>query len=195
MGETIRMATERDVAAILEIYAPLVSETAVSFELEPPSAHALAERNAETQRVYPWLVLERQNGVAGYAYASSFRKRQAYDWSSEVSVYVAEPYRGQGVARALYRALLALLRLQGFARAIAGITLPNPASVAFHERFGFVFVGCFARVGFKFSQWHDVGFWQLDLGATGDAPPRLRSPESLRDDPSWVNALRENSAD
>jgi phosphinothricin acetyltransferase len=111
----------------------------------------------------PWLVAERDGGVTGYAYASPHRARAAYRWGADVSVYLDERERGRGSGRALYGALLPVLRDLGYTGAYAGITLPNPASVALHESMGFSLVGVYRRVGYKLGGWHDVGWWQLVL--------------------------------
>jgi phosphinothricin acetyltransferase len=103
-------------------------------------------------------------------------------------VYVDEAYRRRGIARALYASLLALVRLQGFYSAHAGITLPNPASVALHEGFGFAPIGVYRAVGFKQGAWHDVGWWQLALRAAVDAPAEPRTPEQFAADPRWHDA-------
>ncbi|HLN16890.1 MAG TPA: arsinothricin resistance N-acetyltransferase ArsN1 family B [Acidimicrobiales bacterium] len=166
----VRMATADDAAAMLAIYGPVVESTAISFEVEVPSIEEMAARITKRQPAYPWLVGEAGDRVTGYAYAGPFSGRAAYDWSVETSVYVAEDWRGRGVGRALYRALFELLGLQGFRRAMAGVTLPNPASVALHEGAGFTPVGVYRSVGWKFGDWHDVGWWQRGIGAAEGRP-------------------------
>jgi phosphinothricin acetyltransferase len=159
----IRLATERDALACQRIYAPIVTETAISFETEVPSVEEMERRIADTLVQLPWLVLEEPEGVRGYAYAALHRKRAAYQWSVEVSVYVAEEARGRGVGRRLYTALLDLLRRQGYVNSFAGIALPNDASVGLHEAMGFRPIGVYRKVGFKLGHWLDVGWWQLEL--------------------------------
>lgn len=178
----IRVATPADAGAFLEIYAPVVRDTPISFEIEPPSASELAERVRATLVDRPWLVLEGEEGaVGGYAYATAFRSRPAYRWCAEVSVYVRESHRGRGVGEALYRALLDALGAQGFRSAVAAVTLPNPASVALHERLGFEAVGVFRRVGYKFGRWHDVGWWQRSLGHGEEPPPPVPFPRLVEE--------------
>ncbi|MFO0552540.1 MAG: arsinothricin resistance N-acetyltransferase ArsN1 family B [Polyangiaceae bacterium] len=166
---TIRAAQQLDAELIARIYAPYVLETAISFELEPPSAEEIVRRMRAHGPGYPWLVAELEGTTCGYAYASPFRARPAYRFSVEVTVYVDASKRGHGIGRALYAALLPDLAARGYARAIAGITLPNAASVALHEAMGFEPAGVFRRVGYKRvsesdgDAWHDVGFWQRDL--------------------------------
>jgi phosphinothricin acetyltransferase len=157
-----------DVGPMLDIYEPVVRDTIISFEYAPPTVEAFAQRVMETLPSKPWLVYVDGSDVLGYAYGSTFRTRTAYQWSVEVSAYVAEGARGRGVGRALYDSLLAILRLQGFVKAFAGITLPNPESVTFHEALGFTLVGVLRDVGYKLGGWHDVGWWQRGLA---DAPP------------------------
>lgn len=170
---TIRDADpKRDAAACAAIYAPYVEASATSFEERAPSAEEIAARIEQSSATHPWLVAERGGEVLGYAYACQHRMRPAYRWAADVSVYVAGARRGQGVGRSLYEALFERLRRQGLRMACAGITLPNEASVALHERFGFVPVGVFGRIGWKEGAWRDVGWWQLDLSpASDDQPP------------------------
>jgi L-amino acid N-acyltransferase YncA len=162
---------DRDAAACAAIYAPHVEASAISFEERPPSAAEMAERIARTAATHPWLVAERGGEVAGYAYACRHRERPGYRWAVDVSVYVADGHRGQGVGRDLYEELFARLRRQGFHTACAGITLPNRASVALHERLGFLAVGVNRRIGWKDGAWRDVGWWQLQLLPPGDDRP------------------------
>lgn len=165
----IRLATPQDAGAVQAIYAPVVVGAPTSFELEPPSAAAMAVRIAECLPAYPWLVAAVGDGLAGYAYANRFATRAAYRWSVETTVYIAEASRRQGVGSALYASLLDVLRRQGFRQALAGITLPNPASVALHEAAGYRPAGRYQQVGWKMGAWRDVGWWQCDLG--GEDPP------------------------
>jgi L-amino acid N-acyltransferase YncA len=176
----IRFAEAADARGIADVYAPIVAGTAISFEDDPPTEQEMAARIAGALRHAPWLVCADASGVAGYVYASRHRDRAAYRWSVDVSVYVRAADRRGGVGRALYTSLFALLRLQGFRAAHAGITLPNPASVAIHESFGFRRIGVYPAVGFKLGRWHDVGWWQLELGDRTVAPEPPLSVEALR---------------
>ena len=141
-----------------------------TFEEEPPEAPEMGLRIREHAATHGFLVDERNGRVAGYAYAEPHRERPAYRWSVDVSVYVDESHRGQGVGRGLYEALFGLLRRQGIRTAVAGIALPNDASIRLHESLGFEPVGVYRRIGWKLGTWHDVSWWQLDLGE-GDAEP------------------------
>jgi L-amino acid N-acyltransferase YncA len=189
-GPRIRLATADDADDVLAIYGPVVRDTAVSFELEPPSREEMSQRIRSTLERTPWLVAEEGRPVWGYAYAGPFRARPAYQWTTEAAVYVHPGHRGKGVGRALYTALLAALRSAGYRSVVGGITLPNAASVALHESLGFRPVGAFKAAGFKLGGWHDVGFWQIEL--RGDEPPALppRGLPSLVGRPEWEAALR-----
>jgi L-amino acid N-acyltransferase YncA len=159
----VRVARPDDAAGILAIYAPIVRDTVISFEFEPPTIEIMRERVVSTLPRWPWLVCERDGALLGYVYASSHRERAAYQWCVEVAAYVAASARRTGVARALYQALFAMLAAQGFVNAYAGITLPNAASVGLHESLGFRRLGSYEHIGHKLGAWHDVGWWALPL--------------------------------
>ncbi len=187
----IRLANESDALKMLSIYAPVVRDTPSSFEVEPPSEAEFRSRiRATTERV-PWLVCEISGELLGYAYAGSHRTRAAYQWSVESSVYVGAGYRRKGVAKALYASLFKVLQLQGFYNAYAGISLPNPASVALHEAVGFEPVGIYRLVGYKLGKWHDVGWWQLSLQQerSGTVHPPLPLSQ-VWNSAQWHQALR-----
>ena len=156
----IRAATLDDATAIQAIYAPIVENTAISFEETPPTVAEMAARIATIRETYAYLVAERDDAVVGFAYGSQHRARAAYRLSVDVTIYIREAARGQGVGRALYHALLPALARAGFHAAFAGIALPNPGSVALHEAVGFTQVGVYREVGYKLGRWHDVGWWQ-----------------------------------
>ena len=169
----LRWATTDDGDALAAVYGPAVTDSVASFELDPPDGAEMARRVSATMPAHPWLVLERDGAVVGFAYAHRFHGRAAYDWSAETSIYVHPDRWRSGAGRALYAALLAIMREQGLCRAVAGISLPNPGSVGLHEAFGFRPVGVYHRIGWKFGAWHDVGHWELDLqpDATPPSPP------------------------
>lgn len=169
-GLTIRDATLDDAAALVAIYRPYVEDTAISFELEVPSVCAFAERIAKAQSKWAWLVAERAGQLAGYAYGTEHRAREAYAYSVETSAYVHRDHHRAGIARALYVALLERLEALGFANAYAGTTLPNEASVGLHRHLGFEPIGVFPRVGYKFGQWHDVAWLHRPIAMPGSRP-------------------------
>ena len=159
----IRPATPADAAGMLSIYAPIVRDTAISFELVPPSLQDFEDRVRHVVGAWAWLVAERDGTILGYAYGSAHRERPAYKWSTETTVYVHLSHRGQGVGAQLYRALLPQLANRGYCNAFAGIALPNEASVALHQAVGFQRIGAFPSVGRKFDEWHDVAWFHRKL--------------------------------
>lgn len=189
----IRRAQARDAESVAAIYAPIVRDTPISFEVDPPGCDELARRIATIGAERPWLVGDAGGRVLGYAYATSHRERAAYRWSVDVSVYVADDARRRGVAAALYTALLDTLVLQGFHRAWAGITLPNAASVGLHESLGFEPVAVYREVGWKCGAWHDVGWWGrglADAAAAPAEPASLASLDPARLEPLWQRAAQ-----
>ena len=166
----IRDAVAADAERCAAIYAPYVRETAISFESEPPAAEDMARRIAEAQRAHAWLVLETDGEVIGYAYGGPFMARAAYQWATTVSVYLEQGRRRTGSGRALYEALFERLAARGHRTALAGIALPNDASIGLHQALGFEPVGTYRRVGWKLGRWHDVAWYQRDL-VTDWSPP------------------------
>lgn len=160
---TIRPAATADAAAMVEIYRPFIEQSSVSFEVSVPTVVEFAERVVSAQAEHAWLVAERAGEVLGYAYGTKHRAREAYRFTTEVSAYVAEGSRGQGIARALYEELFRRLVELGYCNALAGVTLPNDPSVAFHERLGFAKVGVYHRTGYKFGEWRDVAWFERSL--------------------------------
>lgn len=185
---SIRMATDADAAAIAAIYGPFCESTVVSFEYIAPSVTEIAARMRRITEQYPWLVMD-HGGVIGYAYASSHHERAAYAWSANTAVYIGPAHHRRGVGRALYTTLLELLRLQGYFKAYAGVTLPNPASTGLHLAMGYAPVGVYQGVGYKRGAWHDVAYFQLAL------QPERRDPEpplpvsALVDSTGWAAAV------
>lgn len=145
-----------------------MTDSSISFETEPPSAEQMAQR---IRAAHEWLVAERGGRVVGYAYAGIHRSRKAYQWTAEVTAYVDRTVQRTGLGRLLYTELFDRLRRRGFRLLVAGITLPNDASVGMHEALGFEPVGVYRNIGWKTGQWWDVGWWQLDLGAPEGEPP------------------------
>lgn len=149
----IRPAFATDADQIASIYRPFVTESTVSFEEVPPDSDEIRRRIVAA---HLWLVDVDGDEVRGYAYGTVHRSRHAYRFTTETSIYLPEAMHGSGVARPLYESLLDQLASMGFATAVAGITLPNEASVGFHRALGFSEIGIFPKVGFKFDRWHDT---------------------------------------
>ena len=161
---TVRAAASADAEAVAAIYNHFVLRTIVTFEEEPVSPTEIARRMDDVRGAsLPWLVAERAGAVAGYAYATAWRGRRGYRYSTEVTVYVAPGAGGRGIGSRLYADLIPALEERGIHTAMGGIALPNDASVALHEKFGFKKVAHFEQVGVKFDRWIDVGYWQRIL--------------------------------
>ncbi len=188
----VRLARPEDVEDMVAIYSPYIENTAISFELSVPSVQEFGSRVETTLRKYPWLVVSEGTQVLGYAYGSLHRKRAAYQWSVEVSVYIGEAFHRQGLARLLYGRLFAVLRCQGFFQAYAGVVLPNVASEALHKRLGFAPVGVYRKVGFKRGAWRDVGWFSLELQPAAAEPVAPRWLPELVDSGElspWLGAV------
>lgn len=192
MPPTIRLATPDDAEQIQAIYAPYC-HTPISFESGPPSSGEMRARLVKVLGQYPWLICEEDGGLLGYAYATQHRERAAYRWSVDTSVYVRQGRQRRGVGRALYTSLLAMLPLQGYVNAYAGITLPNPTSVGLHESMGFESVGVYKHVGFKYGSWHDVAWFQRPLQAQSSEPKPLVPLPQVCHMSAWLEALRRGS--
>jgi L-amino acid N-acyltransferase YncA len=157
----IRSATRADAESIVRIYNHYVLNTTITFEEEAVSSEEMADRITEVaSSSLPWGVLEQDGHLVGYAYATKWKERFAYRFSVESTVYLAPDLGGRGLGTKLYEVLLAQLKAKGFHAVISGIALPNPSSIALHEKFGMTKVAHFKEVGFKFGQWLDVGYWE-----------------------------------
>jgi L-amino acid N-acyltransferase YncA len=161
----IRLATHADAAAIAAIYNHYVDTTTISFEEQAVEAVEMARRIDTVGATLPWYVFEREGAVIAYAYATPWRVRSAYRFSVESSVYVSPGCPRQGLGSQLYKVLIDDLRARGMQVVLGGIAQPNVASVRLHESLGFEKVAHFKRVGRKFGQWVDVGYWELQLDA------------------------------
>ena len=166
----IRLAEERDIPAMLAVYAPYVEETAVSFEYAVPSPEEFRSRLFRVLECYPWIVAEQEGRILGYAYASRFHPRAAYDWSVETSIYVQRQARGRGFGPRLYEALEAMLRAQNVLSAYACIALAETpdeyldhTSIRFHERMGYRLTGTFPNCGYKFERWYGMVWMEKRL--------------------------------
>lgn len=173
MSTLVRPGTVEDAQACVEIYRPYVLDTPITFETEVPTIEEMAARITAARASHEWLVLEVDDRVCGYAYASEFNSREAYQWSVEMSVYLAQDCEISGGGRRLYDDLLQRLAERGYRRAFACIVQPNEGSDALHASFGFRQVGDFQRAGWKLGSWHDVHWWQYDLkdGEDDTDPP------------------------
>jgi phosphinothricin acetyltransferase len=189
MPAEIRLALPQDAPAITAIYAPFCTETAVSFEMVAPPVEEMAQRIRNITERLPWLVLEQEGQIGGYVYASPHRERAAYQWSVDVTAYIAPDFRRKGVGRALYTTLFNMLVQQGYYKAYAGITLPNPASVGLHEALGFELVGVYHGVGYKLGAWHDVAWYALTLQSQQAAPGSRLSIQEVQTGPAWKEAI------
>lgn len=167
---TVRDASAADAAACAEIYAPYVTETAISFETEPPAPETMRARIEAALREYAWLVLEDGGEVVGYAYGGPYKERAAYRRSCEVSIYLKMSLRRTGGGRLLYATLFERLAARGYSTAVAGVALPNAASVGIHTSMGFELVGVFRKIGWKNDAWHDVAWYQRSLSDPAPTP-------------------------
>jgi phosphinothricin acetyltransferase len=162
-SSNIRPVAVADATAICAIYNPYVQNTVITFEQKQIPKKEMAKRIEEYTAQYPWLVAEANGKVVAYAYATRWRARAAYDQTLESTIYVDKDYTGRGIAKPLYLELLRQLKARGVHAVVGCIALPNDASVALHEKCGFVKVAHFPQVGRKFERWVDVGFWQVTL--------------------------------
>src|SRR5690606_4365208 len=167
----IRMATPGDAHGMLAVYRPYVETTANTFEYEVPSVEDFTGRVQAVIPDFPWLVCEHNGIIVGYACAHKHRERAAYQWSPESTVYIAQAYHGKGIARILYEALFAMLRLQGFVNVYAGVLATNINSTQFHRAFGFEEIGLFKNIGYKLGAWHSNLWYQFHLMEHPVTPP------------------------
>jgi len=158
----IRAVAKEDAECICHIYNYYVENTTATFEENTVDLQTMKQRILSTEKTeLPWLVVEFDGCVVGYAYASPWKERSAYRYSVEISVYLSHDIQSRGWGRRLYDALFAELKLRGIHCVMAGITLPNPSSIKLHEKIGMTKVAHFKDVGFKFEKWLDVGYWQV----------------------------------
>ena len=180
MAVQLRVATQEDAAALLDIYAPYVRETAITFEYDVPSVEEFAARIAHTLEKFPYLAAENDGEIVGYAYAGAFHPRAAYQWCAEMSVYVKRDVRRMGVGRKLYDAMEALLKAQRLTNVEACIAVPSAPdthltldSVRFHEKMGYRMVGKFEKCGYKFDTWYDMVWMEKHIGGHVHAQPPI----------------------
>ncbi len=166
----IRPARSPDASSILDIYAPYILNTTVSFETEVPTIENFSERINANLESWPLLVYESDGLIADYAYASKHRERTAYQWCVESSVYVNDRFQQKGIATKLYKTLFEILKYQGCRNVYAGITLPNERSVHFHEKMGFSKIADYRNIGYKFNRWNTVRWYELQLKSYSNEP-------------------------
>jgi phosphinothricin acetyltransferase len=184
----LRLAIPADAPGCLDIYRPFVLGSHSTFETEVPTVEEFAARMERFMRTHPWVVAVDGDRITGYAYAAPFKDRAAYQWTAEVSVYLAPDARGRGLGRALYTALLRCLRRQGYLNAVGLIAQPNEASVGLHEALGFRRVAWLPSPGFKNGAWHDVGWWWRALGPVPAHPEPPRPLAACRDEAGhWLH--------
>ncbi|HGO5511893.1 GNAT family N-acetyltransferase [Streptococcus suis] len=159
----IRSARIEDAADLVAIYAPYVEKTAITFETQVPTVSEFASRIEKTLVKFPYLVAVEEGKILGYAYASTYYARAAYDWTVELSVYIQQEARGKGIGSMLYDDLEEVLTVRGFKNFLACIALPNPASLTLHKKRGYEQVAHFKKVGYKFDTWHDIVWLQKSL--------------------------------
>lgn len=174
---TIRMAATADAKDILEIYAPYITDTAITFEYSIPSVEEFAKRISCILTKYPYLVAVENNQIVGYAYASAFKERAAYNWAVETTVYLKQDCRGRGIGRSIYSALEEILMKQNILNLNACIACTsvadkylNNTSIYFHEHLGYKKVGHFSKCGYKFETWYDVIWMEKTIGEHSAAP-------------------------
>ncbi|MDO5681469.1 MAG: GNAT family N-acetyltransferase [Propionibacteriaceae bacterium] len=167
---SLRPASVADASGCAAIYAPYVLNTAISFEEIPPSAVQMTERIRHKSTSHGWFVATEADRLLGFAYAGTYREREAWQWVCETSIYLDPLAAGRGVGRQLYGVLLEHLAARGFRVAVASIALPNAASVALHQSLGFEHFGTSPGVGFKHHQWIDVAWFQRHLGSGTTTP-------------------------
>lgn len=178
---SIRTVSANDAQKLLDIYAPYVLNTAITFEYEVPSLNEFKGRIEQTLRRYPYIAAISDNEISGYAYASSFKQRAAYDWAVETSIYVKNGYHGKGIGKILYTELERILKLQNIINLNACIAYPNPQSIAFHEKSGYKKTAHFTKCGFKNNKWYDMVWLEKFIGSH-TVPPKPFIPYSeLRD--------------
>lgn len=182
MSNYIRLVKPDDSGHILKIYAPYVTDTAFSFEIDVPSPQEFAARVQSISSKYPYLVYISDDKIIGYAYASSHKERAAYCYDVDVSVYISSDYHGSGAAYELYKCLFDILYKLGYYNAYAGITVPNNRSIRFHEKHGFKSIGTYHKTGYKFDSWHDVLWMEKEIRDHDSSPNPLKSITELPND-------------
>lgn len=181
----IRMAKESDAEKILDIYAPYVRDTAITFEYTVPTLEEFRERVNKTLIKYPYLVAVQEEEILGYAYVSEFKNRAAYDWAVEMTIYVNQETRKSGVGKKLYLALEGILKRQNICNLYACIAYPNPGSIGFHEHLGYQTIGHFSKCGYKFETWYDMIWMEKMIGEHSINPEPFIAITELNDQTAY----------
>ena len=191
----IRLADpSRDARQVAAIYYPYVINTHITFEYVPPNGSVIASRMKSQQEKFPWLVCEHERELMGFAYGSSFRSQQAYDWSVETTIYVREAAHNLGIGSALYETLIKCLRLQGYMSAVGVIALPNEPSVSLHNKFGYKEIGILPDAGYKPGSWYDVAIWRLELNEASPTPEKIVSIDDITNTLDFAKILETGSS-
>ncbi len=189
-NENIRIRTAKieDARELLEIYAPYVENTAITFEYDVPSPEEFQQRIRRTLKKYPFLVAEQEGEPAGYVYAGPLKERAAYNWAVETTIYIRQDKRGEGIGKILYETLEAVLKEQGILNLYACIAYPEQEdeyltkdSVKFHEHLGYKIIGKFQNCGYKFHKWYHMVWMEKEIGVHLEEQPEVRSFEKIRD--------------
>ncbi len=175
----IRLATTDDAEELLRIYTPYVEDTAITFEIAVPTAEEFRGRISAILQKHPYLAADSEHGIIGYAYASAFKNREAYDWAVETSIYVDQEWRDCGVGTALYQELERWLKAQNILNLNACITYPNPDSIRFHRGFGYRQTAHFTKCGYKLGAWHDVIWMEKMIGRRRNPPEAVIPMDAL----------------
>lgn len=183
----IRTAKIEDAEKLLEIYAPYVENTAITFEYEVPTPEEFQQRIEKTLKRYPYFAAEQEGELAGYAYAGPLKERAAYDWAVETSIYIRQDKKGKGIGKELYESLEAALKKQGILNLYACIAYPEQEdeyltrdSVRFHERLGYKVIGKFQNCGYKFQRWYHMVWMEKEIGQHLKEQPKVKSFEYIR---------------
>lgn len=187
----IRLAEPEDYPAILEIYKPYIDETTITFETENPTESEFVRRMSDIAKTYPILVLEQDEVILGYAYATTFKPRTAYQWTAETVIYLDKRKTNRGLGKPLYLALIEVLRLQGICQGLAVITSENEYSIVFHSRLGFVSSARLEKSGFKFGKWLDVEWMQMRFSELPDDPKPIKSITEVRSTAAFADLMKE----
>ncbi len=178
----IRLANKNDASGILDIYKPYIENTSFTFETEIPSVAEFQKRIEDYLENWPWLVCEDKGKITGYAYGAKYRERKGYQWCAESSIYIHDYYLKLGIGKALYEALIEILKQQGYRNVYAVINLPNDRSVKFHEKCGFSFLTIYPNVGYKLGEWKNVGWWQKKINEYSLEPTPPKKISELNKD-------------